>query len=146
MATPVRRLEPPRHRQPLPPQEIRVEQLGLIARAAVAEDGHDGVDKPQFPGEADGAGDVDAARTAEFACRVTAVEGGAAGFTKTGTSAVQRQLDSCYPRPHRDWDLGCSSIKYGPEIPSHQPHAWFQLLHLWHVYVTTLPEEASHDD
>ena len=46
-------------------QKRRVEQLGLIARAVVAQDRHDGVAGPQLAGQADGPGDVDAGRAAD---------------------------------------------------------------------------------
>src|SRR5579885_3546084 len=58
-------LEPGRHRQFLRAQKLRIEQLRLIARAAVGEDGDDGVAGAEVLGEADGAGDVDAGRAAE---------------------------------------------------------------------------------
>ena len=52
--------EPVRHRQVLRPQELRIEQLGLVARAVVAEHRDDGVAGTQLLGQPDGAGDVDA--------------------------------------------------------------------------------------
>ena len=52
--------QPLRHRQVLRFEELRVEQLGLVARAVVAEHGDDGVARAQLLGQPDGAGDVDA--------------------------------------------------------------------------------------
>ena len=57
-------LEPVRHRQPLRAQELRIEQLRLIARAIVGENGDDGVARPQVLGKPDRARDVDAGRAA----------------------------------------------------------------------------------
>ena len=53
------------YRQVFLAQEIRIEQLRLIARAVVGKDGHDGVAGAEFLGQPDGAGDIDAGRAAE---------------------------------------------------------------------------------
>src|SRR6185312_17254832 len=58
-------LHPCRDRQPLRAQERRIEELRLVARPVVCEHRHDGVARPQFLGEADGARNVDAGRAAE---------------------------------------------------------------------------------
>src|SRR5262249_46984319 len=46
-------------------QEVRIEQLGLIARAVVGEDRYDGVAGPELAGETDRARHVDARGAAE---------------------------------------------------------------------------------
>src|SRR3546814_20874480 len=56
---------PVRHRQPFFPQEGRIEKLALVAHAAVAEDGDDGMPRPELAGQAQRSGDVDAAGDAE---------------------------------------------------------------------------------
>ena len=58
-------LQPFRRRQVLPAQESRIEQFRGVARAAVAEDRHDGVAGAEFAREADRARDIDAGRAAE---------------------------------------------------------------------------------
>src|SRR3546814_3503389 len=58
-------VQPVRHRQALFPQEGGIEQLALIAHAAVAEDRHDGMAGPELAGEPQRAGHVHAARGAE---------------------------------------------------------------------------------
>src|SRR5215470_9974184 len=57
-------LQPRRHGKALRAQELRIEQLRLIARAEVGENGDDGVARPHVFGEPDGAGDVDPGRAA----------------------------------------------------------------------------------
>src|SRR5262245_17585086 len=57
-------LQPFRHRQFLRAQEVRVEQLRLIARAVIGQDGHDGAAAPEFAGETDRARHVDPGRAA----------------------------------------------------------------------------------
>ena len=54
------RFEPGWHRQVLRAQELRVEQLGLVAGAEVGEHRDDGVAGPHVLGEADRARDIDA--------------------------------------------------------------------------------------
>src|SRR5262245_34158186 len=46
-------------------EPLGVEQTGLILRAAIAEDGDDGVARAELPGDAHGGGHIDAARAAE---------------------------------------------------------------------------------
>ena len=46
-------------------RNCRIEQLRLIARAVVGEDGHDGVARAELLRQANGAGDIDAGRAAE---------------------------------------------------------------------------------
>src|ERR1043166_5806767 len=58
-------LEPRRHREVLRAQELRVEQLRLITRAVIGENGDDGMSRAQFLGELDCAADVDTRRAAE---------------------------------------------------------------------------------
>src|ERR1700678_1935864 len=58
-------LQPGGYRQSLRAQELWIEQLGLVARAVVGEHGNDRVSWPQFAGETDRAGDVDARRSSE---------------------------------------------------------------------------------
>src|SRR6185312_2518825 len=58
-------LEPFRYRKFLRAQEVRVEQLRLIARAEVGKNGHDGVAGSEILRQPDCTGDVDAARAAE---------------------------------------------------------------------------------
>lgn len=57
--------KPARYGQALFPQECRVEQLGLIAAAVVAEDRHDGVPRSQLSCQPDRASDVHTRRRAE---------------------------------------------------------------------------------
>src|SRR5258708_29629791 len=58
-------LEPVGRGQALALEERAVEELRLVARPGVGEDRHHGMAGPQIAREADGAGDVDAARAAE---------------------------------------------------------------------------------
>src|SRR6266403_1132211 len=58
-------LQPFRHRQFLAAHEIRIEQLGLIAVAGIAEDGDDGLARPELLGKANGAGDIDTGRATQ---------------------------------------------------------------------------------
>src|SRR5215469_18734560 len=58
-------LQPTRAGQLPQLEEGRVEHLALVARAAVGQDGDDGMARPQLPRHPDGAGDVDAGRAAE---------------------------------------------------------------------------------
>src|SRR6185312_12925300 len=51
-------------RKSLLAQEIRIEQLRLIARTEIRKNRNDGVAWPHLLGEPDGAGDVDAGRAA----------------------------------------------------------------------------------
>src|SRR5439155_14304034 len=55
--------EPRRHRKIMFAQEIGIEQLGAIARAVIAEHGHDHMPGPEIARKSDSASDVDAART-----------------------------------------------------------------------------------
>src|SRR6516162_936423 len=57
-------LQPFRHGKAFLTQELRIEQLRLIARAIVGEDGHDGVARPHVLGQPDRARDIDARRSA----------------------------------------------------------------------------------
>src|SRR5581483_8747814 len=56
--------ETARYRQALRAQEIGIEELALIARAVVGENGHDGVALAHLPGHANGARDIDPRRAA----------------------------------------------------------------------------------
>ena len=60
-----RSLQPRRHGKLFRAQELRIEQLRLIAGAVVGEHGDDGVARPQVLGQPDRAGDVDAGRAAQ---------------------------------------------------------------------------------
>src|SRR3954463_9768414 len=57
-------LQPFRDRKSLLAQEIRIEQLRLIARAEICKNRNDGVAWPHLVGEPDRAGHVDAGRAA----------------------------------------------------------------------------------
>src|SRR5699024_10342774 len=57
-------LQPGWHRNALVAQERRIEQLALIARARVGEQGDNGVTGAELAGQADGTGEVDAAGAA----------------------------------------------------------------------------------
>src|SRR5262245_38666720 len=58
-------VEPLRHRQPLLTQEFGVEQPALVAGAVIGEHRDDRMTGAEIAGEPDGAGDIDAARSAE---------------------------------------------------------------------------------
>jgi hypothetical protein len=64
-SAPRARLEPVGRREALRSKEGAIEELRLVAGAGVGEDGDDSVAWAELPGEADRAGDVDAARAAD---------------------------------------------------------------------------------
>src|SRR6266850_4034833 len=72
---------PGRQRQLLLAQEVRIEQLGLIALAAVGQDGDDGLAGAEVAGEPHGSDDVDPRRAAQHeALMLDQVEQGGQGF------------------------------------------------------------------
>ena len=53
-------LHPEGNGEALRPQELRIEEFGLIACAVVGKDRHDGVARADYRRQADGPGDIDA--------------------------------------------------------------------------------------